>query len=537
MESKPEIFFSYAWGDQSASGMNREKIVNDLYESLKADGFNVVRDKNDLRYKGLISALTSRIGRGKFIVVAISDKYLKSTYCMSELLEIYRRSNSDINEMLQKIFPIVLDDAKIYNPEDRVDYLSYWEDKKDELNKELKGIELENVGTFADDLRMYDEITAVIPILSQLLKDINTLNLEALSANNFAEIKRAIINAAGAPGVATESIPTTKTKARLNKFPLWKVLVATSALIALLAVVLHFLHATSTRIRLELSVSEVNFSLPKQQVVTNIIKLASIGASGLENIVVPALSTRREPDSAESPSAVHLSIGATNNPGSLTIDALGLPAGMRMGIRTTDIAGEYRFSFQQKAHNLPVQADGFVKVVLPPNPPEVLHFTTPGVVHLQSGSDGFDLDLNFLDSSNRVFSSPIEADSISLLRIDENFDDENSIVRTVSTILSGTMYYESLDDKKRVLAPGSQARFAESHGTITRLELSGNNLVLTFVGNVRGMTMGDEKSRANIMPTYLEWLTSQLGVPLLLVIVLLIFGLVIGVRRFRNTSN
>jgi hypothetical protein len=143
MESKPEIFFSYAWGDGSESGNNREKIVNDLYDSLKADGFNVIRDKNDLRYKGLISDLTSRIGRGKFIVVAISDKYLRSTYCMSELLEIYRRSNSDIDEMLNKIFPIVLDDAKIYTPEERVDYLSYWEDKKDELNRHLKEIELE----------------------------------------------------------------------------------------------------------------------------------------------------------------------------------------------------------------------------------------------------------------------------------------------------------------------------------------------------------------------------------------------------------
>ena len=135
MESKPEIFFSYAWGDQNETGSSREKIVNDLYDALVAAGFTVIRDKNDLRYKGLISDLTQRIGRGKFIVVAISDKYLKSTYCMSELLEIYRRSNSDIDELLKKIFPIVLDDAKIYNPEDRVDYLDYWETKKKSLIK------------------------------------------------------------------------------------------------------------------------------------------------------------------------------------------------------------------------------------------------------------------------------------------------------------------------------------------------------------------------------------------------------------------
>ena len=195
MEPKPEIFFSYAWGDPNEIG-GREKIVNDLYDALVAAGFTVIRDKNDLRYKGLISDLTQKIGRGKYIVVAISDKYLKSTYCMSELLEIYRRSNSDIDELLKKIFPIVLEDAKIYNPEDRVDYLDYWETKKEELNKEIKKIELENVSTFAEELRLYDEITAVMPVLSRLLKDMNTLSVQKLSANNFGEIKNAIIKAA-----------------------------------------------------------------------------------------------------------------------------------------------------------------------------------------------------------------------------------------------------------------------------------------------------------------------------------------------------
>jgi hypothetical protein len=38
MEPKPEIFFSYAWGDPNEIG-GREKIVNDLYDALVAAGF------------------------------------------------------------------------------------------------------------------------------------------------------------------------------------------------------------------------------------------------------------------------------------------------------------------------------------------------------------------------------------------------------------------------------------------------------------------------------------------------------------------
>ena len=45
---------------------------------MKKDGYNVVRDKEDVGYKGSISDFMRTIGRGDFIVVAISDKYLKS---------------------------------------------------------------------------------------------------------------------------------------------------------------------------------------------------------------------------------------------------------------------------------------------------------------------------------------------------------------------------------------------------------------------------------------------------------------------------
>src|SRR5689334_4833282 len=107
MANSNEIFFSYAWDNQNEEGESREKIVNDLYETLKKENYNVVRDKTDLRYKGLISDFMRRIGKGNYIVVAISDKYLKSQYCMFELLEIFRKSNSDKDTFKEKIFPIV----------------------------------------------------------------------------------------------------------------------------------------------------------------------------------------------------------------------------------------------------------------------------------------------------------------------------------------------------------------------------------------------------------------------------------------------
>ena len=540
MESKQEIFFSYAWGDQNESGGSREKIVNDLYDALVAAGFNVIRDKNDLRYKGLISDLTQRIGKGKFIVVAISDKYLKSTYCMSELLEIYRRSNSDIDELLKKIFPIVLDDAKIYNPEDRVDYLEFWETKKEELNKELKGIELENASTFADELRIYDEITAVIPILSRLLKDMNTLSVQKLSANNFGEIKNAIIKAASpaTTSIGTEPKDKPDTRSIIPKFRGWRAAIITLVITGLLTLFLHLGHLSTTKIRMELSLSELNFTLPKQQVVTNIMKLSSIGASGLENVQVPGVRAQPEGGTEGSSSAVLLLIDTTNSrSGTITLDALSLPAGTRIGIRHTDVSGEFRFFFQGTPLDLAVQVNGHVRMVLPPNPPEDLNFTSPGLIKLQSEKDGVDLDLNLESNSNRIFPGLIPADSISLLRIDENYDDENSTVRTVSTILGGTMYFELLGGKKQALLPGQEIQFEKFHGTIHTLELFNDHIAINFVGSVSGLTSGDINHRTSLMPTYLEWLNSRVSLSLIVVGLLVVCGIIFGLSRFKASSK
>ncbi len=190
---KPKVYFSYAWDGSNETGESREKIVQELYESLKADGYNVRRDKEDVGYKDSIENFMREIGRGSFIVVTISDKYLKSANCMFELLQIYRKSNSDFTEFKDKIYPIVLGDAKIYDPMDRLQYVKYWKAKKAALEKEINEIGLaETIDIIGKDYKNYKEITDNIGLISSIISDLNTLNPKLLSKNNFEEIKKAI---------------------------------------------------------------------------------------------------------------------------------------------------------------------------------------------------------------------------------------------------------------------------------------------------------------------------------------------------------
>ena len=70
-----------------AGGREREAFVDQLCASREKKGIKIIRDKTAMRYGDRISKFMSRIARGDRIFVVLSDKYLKSAYCMHELLD------------------------------------------------------------------------------------------------------------------------------------------------------------------------------------------------------------------------------------------------------------------------------------------------------------------------------------------------------------------------------------------------------------------------------------------------------------------
>lgn len=180
-EFEKEIFISYAWGGDS------EKIVDQLEQTFQEKGILIVRDKSDLGYKGLIQKFMQRIGRGKCVIVVISEKYLRSENCMFELVQIAK--NGDFYE---RILPVVLDDAKIYKPVDRIRYVQYWEEQIRELDEAMRSVAQANLQGFREDIDLYNEIRANLPQLTNILKDMNTLTAKIHMESGFKELIIAI---------------------------------------------------------------------------------------------------------------------------------------------------------------------------------------------------------------------------------------------------------------------------------------------------------------------------------------------------------
>lgn len=196
-----EIFLSYAWGDRREAGESREAIVDRLYDALMAQRFTVVRDKKDNGYGKVISDFMRRLGQGKLVVVVISDKYLKSPYCMYELLEIYEHGGFS-----GRIFPIVLPDASLHSFPDRLEYVRFWKREKGKIEDTIKEIGLDAFsadGSYREYDLYYRRVFNNIDKLTTLLADINSLTPELLEEDNFAALVAAIQSRAADPdGVA-----------------------------------------------------------------------------------------------------------------------------------------------------------------------------------------------------------------------------------------------------------------------------------------------------------------------------------------------
>ena len=175
------VFISYAWGGES------EQLVNQIDQVLQQRGLKIIRDKRDLGYKGSISAFMERIGQGNCVVVVISDKYLRSPNCMFELVEI-----AEGKQFHDRVFPIVLSNAEIYDPIKRLEYVKHWELQRGELAQAMKDVDPANLQGIREDMDLYDRIRDKISGLTTILKDMNTLTPDLHRDSDFSEIYTSI---------------------------------------------------------------------------------------------------------------------------------------------------------------------------------------------------------------------------------------------------------------------------------------------------------------------------------------------------------
>jgi hypothetical protein len=300
--------------------------------------------------------------------------------------------------------------------------------------------------------------------------------------------------------------------------------------------ILLFARRQSTEIEMDLQVDQLGFSLANRQVLSEQLSLSALGVSGLSKIQFPrardteatTLASGRDFDSS-----VDLAVAVDHQlRGEVSLPELILPAQTRVSLEKSGAPSQYRLTLQGAALDLRANVNGPVQVNLTGGSQRQLSFLSPKAVIFEPQAQQVNLDLTFLTLPQKISPLPLAIHDLSLLRIDDRRGPEGLPVRRVSTILSGTIYFEELDGREYKIRPGEAIQLEGSQGEIGSLELKDDHIVLQFRGRVKNIRTGPSKVGRSLMPTWLEWLKARRGLALLWGTAIYLFGLVVGALRW-----
>jgi len=187
--ARPAVFISYAWGDDTPAGKQRAAVVDGLCSELDRACFDVQIDRRILKTGDSISAFMKNFGTADHVVAVISEKYLRSPYCMAELHSLWQSCNADEARFRLRVHPLMLDDAKAGRTPERLLWARHW------VN-ELNGLEAtrEELGRAfgVEDQRELKVVAEFAMHVSDILRWLNDVlmprGFDRIQEDNFKSI-------------------------------------------------------------------------------------------------------------------------------------------------------------------------------------------------------------------------------------------------------------------------------------------------------------------------------------------------------------
>lgn len=172
-----KIFLSYSWLD--------DKLADNIDDKFIDIGITLLRDRRDIKYRNSIKEFMKQIRNEDYVLIIISDNYLKSSNCMYEVTEFIKDENYK-----ERILPIVKSDVKIFNALDRSKYIRYWQNEYNKLKDETSDIdELNKLDNIKEMLR-YEKIQRELPDFMNTISDMNLIVCNNdISDEDFEKIK------------------------------------------------------------------------------------------------------------------------------------------------------------------------------------------------------------------------------------------------------------------------------------------------------------------------------------------------------------
>ena len=300
----------------------------------------------------------------------------------------------------------------------------------------------------------------------------------------------------------------------------------------LVASVLLFVRVSTTTIELAGTFSGVGFVSGREQALTRPLRVVALGAAGASEVRMP-----EEVASSATTTALRVTVddtAAAMRAGSIVIDRIVVPAGAQVWLARTDVPRQYRLSLRAASPaSIAVHADVVGAVAFAPAgaPRTAVTLRAPRELDFSSSSGTLDVDVTLAPGTTPRWEQ-LDVRDLRVHRVDDDRGAARPLARPISTIQSGSLYFEALGGTERKLRPGEMLRFGAASGTFLTLDLRDDVIAATFQGEVSGMRSGSGDEPRSLMPTLLEWLRKRQGLSLMWGTALYLSGIALTLRKW-----
>lgn len=173
----PIIFLSYSWANVA--------VADEIDSHFQKIGIQFKRDVRDLAYRKSIKDFMNQVGKSDFVLMIISDEYLKSENCMYEIMELL-----NTHKFEERGLPIVIENAKhIFKAKERLQYYDYWKTKL--IESKHNKTEYPNIDTIDYSLKC-QRINDSLPDFFKKVTDLNLSTFHKLKQNNYNNLLKVI---------------------------------------------------------------------------------------------------------------------------------------------------------------------------------------------------------------------------------------------------------------------------------------------------------------------------------------------------------
>ena len=300
---------------------------------------------------------------------------------------------------------------------------------------------------------------------------------------------------------------------------------------ALIFVFLELVKSGPINVRLNAKVNGVRFQSTQAQFININWSLDELGVEGLDLITFPHAQVSEETLSRGDgrPLAVKLAV-VEGQKGQISLGPLDLPGGAEVSIRWFGTPQQYHLTFSKFKQPLVVAISGALEVNATGSPGFRAFLGSPRPVTLYPSTTELQLDLTL----NEMTPRGLMQFSVSDLRLeeDERYREGQVLLRPVSTILEGALFFEEIDGKERELSPGEVLTF-DAQGALT-LQFEHEVIDLSFQGQVENLRTGASESQMNLMPSLLERFTAGASWRLYAGATIFVVGMVAAVFRTKD---